>query len=127
MTGSEAKYRNAMRVLQDAQRKYQQEPSEETRESHNIAQRAVNAAYAECLAEFQRKDEPISFEVTREQRKAVLVEVLAMLLKKEQQHLDDMKSAWENNQKKRHTRIVERSIAVDDIIREIKAMMEDAA
>ena len=65
-------------------------------------------------------------EITREQRTAVLAEVLAMLLKKEQQHLMEMESASNNRKLRLHSRIVERSIAVDDIIREIKAWMGDA-
>lgn len=66
-------------------------------------------------------------EITREQRTAVLAEVLALLLKKQQQYLDEMESATTNRQNRRHSRIVERSIAVDDIIREIKGWMGDSA
>ena len=127
MTESEAKYIHAARVLREAQRKYKREPSEEARDARNSAKRAANAAYAECLAESQRKRAPIPSEIPREQRTAVLAEVLAMLLKKEQQHLMEMESASNNRKLRLHSRIVERSIAVDDIIREIKARMEDAA
>jgi hypothetical protein len=75
------------------------------------------ALYVErLLLEEEREGNPV-------QRSAVLAEVLAMLREKEQQHLADMEYTWENNQKERHSRIVERSIAIDDITRKIKFMM----
>jgi len=57
------------------------------------------------------------------QRNAVLAEVLALLREKEQQHLAEMKRAWETEKRELHTRLVERSIAIDDIARKIQFMM----
>jgi hypothetical protein len=57
------------------------------------------------------------------QRNAVLAEVLALLWEKERQYVAEMKRAWESEKRELHTRLVERSIAIDEIIREIKTRM----
>jgi hypothetical protein len=75
------------------------------------------ALYVERLRwEEERKGNPV-------QRNAVLAEVLALLREKERQYVAEMETAWKNEKRELHTRLVERSIAVDDIARKIQFMM----